>query len=489
MKIAVYSRKSVYIENSESIETQIKIIKNYFAGSAADFEIFEDEGFSGKDTKRPAFNRMMELCKLNKFDVVACYKIDRISRNIIDFVSIYDILKKHNTKLISVTEGFDMSSPIGKMIMIILGTFADMERENISQRVKDNMLAMAKKGLWCGGVAPRGYTIVKNDDNKSILEINNIQYIKDMFNYYLACGSLWEANKRLSEKYNNNFANERSLLQALRNPTYCKSNKEVNEYFKYKGWEIVGTPNGKGYIRYGVSSKNPCLIVSKHKAVIEPKTFLEVNTRLDKNNVEYHKKKSRNCILNGVLYCPYCKKPYHVFNNNKKTYYVCSSHLNRNKKGSSCINKKYVLADEIEHKIERELIPLMLDDNTLKNMYTQNNDITADISKLTKEMNNYISKANNLSNKLIYANEETSKIIIDKMNELTSKSAALKNEIEVLKLKDLKNKNSRLDINSIKNNINLLLSNIDNLTKRNIYNSTFKHLFYDPMNDHLQVEF
>ena len=61
MKIAVYSRKSVYIENSESIETQIKIIKNYFAGSAADFEIFEDEGFSGKDTKRPAFNRMMEL--------------------------------------------------------------------------------------------------------------------------------------------------------------------------------------------------------------------------------------------------------------------------------------------------------------------------------------------------------------------------------------------------------------------------------------------
>ena len=131
----------------------------------------------------------------------------------------------------------------------------------------------------------------------------------------------------------------------------------------------------------------------------------------------------------------------------------------------------------------------MLDDNTLKNMYAQNNNITTDISKLTKEMNNYISKANNLSNKLIYANEETSKIIIDKMNELTSKSAALKNEIEVLKLKDLKNKNSRLDINSIKNNINLLLSNIDNLTKRNIYNSTFKHLFYDPMNDHLQVEF
>ncbi len=89
MKIAIYTRKSVAIENSESIETQVQLCKSYFNGNN-EFEIFEDEGFSGGNINRPAFKRMMNLARLGTFDIVAVYKVDRIARNIVDFFKIYD---------------------------------------------------------------------------------------------------------------------------------------------------------------------------------------------------------------------------------------------------------------------------------------------------------------------------------------------------------------------------------------------------------------
>ena len=139
MKIAIYTRKSVAVERSESIQTQIEMCKKYFKGKN-EFEIFEDEGFSGGNTNRPSFKKMMSLVKLGKFDAVAVYKVDRIARNIVDFFKIFDELEKYNVKLISITEGFDPSTPSGKMMMVMLAGFADMERENIRQRVKDNIL-------------------------------------------------------------------------------------------------------------------------------------------------------------------------------------------------------------------------------------------------------------------------------------------------------------------------------------------------------------
>src|SRR5471030_2640600 len=108
MNIAIYTRKSIYVENSESIGTQIDLCKLYFKGEH-EFEIFEDEGFSGKNTNRPAFKRLMALCKMGKIEAVAVYKIDRIARNIVDFVNIFDELDKLGIKLISITEGFDPS--------------------------------------------------------------------------------------------------------------------------------------------------------------------------------------------------------------------------------------------------------------------------------------------------------------------------------------------------------------------------------------------
>lgn len=179
-KVAIYSRKSVYIEGSVSIETQINMCKEYilkkFPNST--FEVFEDEGFSGGNTNRPAFQKPLRLAELKQIDIVVCYKIDRIARNTLDFLNILEMFKENNVELISITEGFDPNTQMGKVMLTLLASFAEMERSNIQQRVKDNLLSIAKKGKWTGGSPPTGF---KNNPNGGI-EWDNKDMILDVFN-------------------------------------------------------------------------------------------------------------------------------------------------------------------------------------------------------------------------------------------------------------------------------------------------------------------
>lgn len=131
---------------------------------------------------------MMELAKIKQFDIIAVYKIDRIARNIVDFVNVFDELDKLGIRLISITEGFDPSTPAGKMMMMLLASFAEMERMNIAQRVKDNMKELAKMGRWVEELH-QGYRtkrIKENGKDVTYLELiddesKNIQkYLKIM---------------------------------------------------------------------------------------------------------------------------------------------------------------------------------------------------------------------------------------------------------------------------------------------------------------------
>ncbi|MDU5492643.1 MAG: recombinase family protein [Clostridium perfringens] len=151
-KIAIYSRKSVYTEGSISIESQVNMCKEYMLKKIPNstFEIFEDEGFSGGNTNRPAFKKMIKAAELKQIDIVVCYKIDRIARNTLDFLNILEMFKANNVELISITEGFDPNTQMGKVMLTLLASFAEMERANIQQRVKDSMFSLAQKGDWTG---------------------------------------------------------------------------------------------------------------------------------------------------------------------------------------------------------------------------------------------------------------------------------------------------------------------------------------------------
>ena len=162
-KYVIYSRKSKFTGKGESVENQIEICKAYIKSNFdinvkdEDIIIKQDEGFSGKDVKRPQFQEMMALVKDKQVKVIVVYKLDRLSRNVLDFCEMYNELELYNTKFASVSEHFDTTTSMGRAMLMITMTFAQLERETIAERIRDNMMELAKTGRWLGGNTPMGF--------------------------------------------------------------------------------------------------------------------------------------------------------------------------------------------------------------------------------------------------------------------------------------------------------------------------------------------
>ncbi|OOM71469.1 DNA-invertase hin [Clostridium puniceum] len=493
-KIAIYTRKSVYVENSESIETQITLCKEYFKSKGdCTIEVFEDEGFSGKNTNRPAFQRMMKEVKLGNFDVVAVYKVDRIARNIVDFVKIYDELEVLDVKLISITEGFDPSTPMGRMLMMILASFADMERANIAQRVKDNLLQVAKKGAFTGGKLPFGCTTEKRADGKSYLIISDIKMIQTAFDIYLETGNLYATHKKMIE-LGYSIATKLSMKGLLTNPSYCESTKEVSYYLKKNGYEIVGNPNGNGYMTYGCRSGEPIAIVGKHKPCIPATQFLKVQNLLDINK-ERAKKSSKDSKihwLSTLVKCPVCGQNYILVNNGKKSYYVCTNRLQSAGKlkdiGEKCKNSAYVDVPKLENGVKKLVLGLN-DYEKFIDSYKKERLQIKDSVKIQESINNNEKIINGLVDKILVLSTAASTPLLNKIEQLTEENSKLKLSLEIEKLAEIENEVAKGNKEYTYNNI-LEFSKLENPEEmKNKIRLIFKKIIYDPIEKKIKIEY
>ena len=144
-KKAIYARKSKYTGKGESIENQIDTCKHYLKTyfdiniTDDDIVVYNDEGYTGANTERPHFKEMMKAIKNNEIDTIICYRLDRISRNVLDFANLYEDWQEHDVNFISVSERFDTTTPMGKAMLFIAITFAQLERDTIAERIRDNM--------------------------------------------------------------------------------------------------------------------------------------------------------------------------------------------------------------------------------------------------------------------------------------------------------------------------------------------------------------
>lgn len=152
---ALYFRQSVERVDSISIESQLEYCKYETRGNPYKEHI--DRGYSGKNTNRPAFEEMLEDIRQGKISRVIVYKLDRISRSILDFANMMDIFQKYNVEFVSSTERFDTSTPIGRAMLNICIVFAQLERETIQKRVTDAYYSRCKRGFYMGGRIPYGF--------------------------------------------------------------------------------------------------------------------------------------------------------------------------------------------------------------------------------------------------------------------------------------------------------------------------------------------
>ena len=148
----MYTRQSVDRADSISIESQIEFCKYEMRGEA--YKVYTDRGYSGKNTDRPAFAEMMNDIENGIISKVVVYKLDRISRSILDFSTMMERFEKYKVEFVSTTEKFDTSSPMGRAMLNICIVFAQLERETIQKRVTDAYFSRSQKSFYMGGRVP-----------------------------------------------------------------------------------------------------------------------------------------------------------------------------------------------------------------------------------------------------------------------------------------------------------------------------------------------
>lgn len=157
--IFIYARQSLDKKDSISIDMQVEYCKREFDSENEPYQVFCDKGFSGKNTQRPAFSQMLDEIMAGGADKIIVYRLDRISRSITDFAAVMDMLEQHNVSFISSTEKFDTSSPMGRAMLYIIMVFAQLERETIAGRIRDNYYERGKSGVFLGGPPPLAFAM------------------------------------------------------------------------------------------------------------------------------------------------------------------------------------------------------------------------------------------------------------------------------------------------------------------------------------------
>lgn len=201
-KAAVYIRVSTqYQVDRASLPVQREELINYakYALNISDCVVFEDAGYSAKNTDRPDYQRMMARIRTGEFSHLLVWKIDRISRNLLDFAAMYAELKKLGVVFVSKNEQFDTSSAMGEAMLKIILVFAELERNMTSERVSAVMLSRANDGVWNGGKVPFGYAYDKNSKQFSIIE-DEAQVVLHIYDLYESVRSLTAVAKSLNEK-------------------------------------------------------------------------------------------------------------------------------------------------------------------------------------------------------------------------------------------------------------------------------------------------
>lgn len=158
---------------------------------------YDDGGFSGGNMDRPALKNLLEDIKKGHVDIVVVYKIDRLTRSLMDFAKLVEVFDAHKVTFVSVTQSFNTTTSMGRLTLNVLLSFAQFEREVTSERLRDKIAASKKKGIWMGGIPPLGY---KATDKKLVIDNGQASIVKAIFESYLKIGSMPNLKKHLDER-------------------------------------------------------------------------------------------------------------------------------------------------------------------------------------------------------------------------------------------------------------------------------------------------
>ena len=195
VRCAIYTRVSTdqgLEQDFNSLDAQYDASQAYIRSQAhAGWTLirskYDDGGFSGGNTDRPALQRLLDDVRAGKVDVIVVYKVDRLTRSLADFAKLVELFDQHGVSFVSVTQQFNTTTSMGRLTLNVLLSFAQFEREVTSERIRDKIAASKRKGLWVGGMAPLGYD---TKDRKITVNEAEAERVRTIFESYLKLGSL-----------------------------------------------------------------------------------------------------------------------------------------------------------------------------------------------------------------------------------------------------------------------------------------------------------
>jgi site-specific DNA recombinase len=427
--VAIYCRVSTEEQASEgySISAQLQTLRQYahlYGWQIA--EEYVDEGISGKDIKgRPAMQRLISDVDKNKFQAVLVWKISRLSRNMLDTLVLLDKFEEYDVKFISYSENFDTSSPIGKLVVQLMASIAEMERNTLSENVKLGMTQRAKEGSWNGGVV-FGYDSIEKELIVNQKEAETVQLI---FTLYAEGNGLKAITNHLNKagyrtKRGRHFSIN-GIATILDNPIYVGNIR----WLQVENWDKK---------RRRGKNANPILVEGQHEAIIPNELWNIVQAR--RKSKSFKQRQSNELfLLSSILRCPDCGQGMvpSITTSTRKDgtkrkhrYYVCGVFHN---KGSSACKANSVKAYDAEDAVINRITAFLHNafgfSQTIENINKDTVHTNVKLKEQLEIIETELKEANAMKEKYMEAFEQNI-LPVSILQERLQKLAKSKNDLE-----------------------------------------------------------
>ena len=367
VRCAIYTRKSSnegLDQSFNTLEAQREAAEAYVASQKhAGWTLlpdrYDDGGFSGGTTERPGLRQLIDDCETGKIDCVIVYKVDRLSRSLMDFARMMQLFEEKQIHFVSVTQHFNTAESMGRLTLNILLSFAQFEREIIGERIRDKIAASRKRGKWPGGNLILGYDLDR-ENRRLVVNEEEAEQVREMFRLYLEHESMLPVVE---------VANERGWTTK----SWIDRNGKRQGGRRYDRWNLYLLLNNVTYL--GKVRHKEEVYEGEHDAIIDLETFEAARELMDRNR-RSRGSRSRNkygALLCGLLRCGHCDKAMiHCPVKKRKTkvyrYYVCiraqsagtdacpSGWVNAERLEAAVIQKLGVIASKIENELMRQSI-------------------------------------------------------------------------------------------------------------------------------------
>ena len=390
LRCAIYTRKSTeegLQQEFNSLDAQRESGESYVASQRHEGWVcvatrYDDGGYSGGNLDRPALRRLMADIEAGRIDCVVVYKVDRLSRSLLDFSRMMEVFDRHHVAFVSVTQAFNTSDSMGRLMLNVLLSFAQFEREIISERTRDKIAAARRKGKWSGGAPLLGYDIVATK-----LEVNEAEasMARQIFALYLEHGSLLPVVQELdrrgwrTKQWITKAGTERGGL------VFNKTNLHA----------LLTNPVYIGKVRH----KNECFD-GQHAGIVESSIFDRVQELLRRNGLRggTEARNKHGALLRGILRCASCDAAMtHTFStkaNRRYRYYTC---VGAQKRGVATCPSRSIPAAEIERFVVERIRCVGRDEKlvaeTLRQVRSQTQDAIRELDVEARSLERELAKS------------------------------------------------------------------------------------------------